>query len=118
MLRLRAQRSRKLGVARPNIEVRMLAIVAHEERAAAGQPSIEMHDWQPIHDAIAGLENETAGAFHERKFTYAPRQAAKSALFAAGAKNRVSKKSSGDDFFPSTQGTVRPPSTTSVWPVT
>ena len=42
--RRHAQRSRALGIGRANVEVRTLAIVAHEERAAILQATVDVDD--------------------------------------------------------------------------
>lgn len=54
-----------LDIARPNVKVRALAVVAHEERAAPIQPAVQVHDGgAPAAgrgaDAIARLENESS----------------------------------------------------------
>lgn len=60
---------RTRSVFRPNIKMRPLSIVAHEERAAVFQSTIYMYDGNAAsarvgHDAIARLQNETA-CFHD-----------------------------------------------------
>src|SRR4051812_12409561 len=98
----------------------MLAIVPHEERAAIGEPAGKMNDPPAIQDAVAGLEKETASAFHGREFT---RMGERPRVPRSRRKTRGTWRTarSGDErchAARSGQGTVRPPSTTSVWPVT
>ncbi len=75
----RAELPSALGVGRSNVEVRTLAIVPHEERAAVREPPVNVdHGPAPAagrrDDAIAGLEDEAARGRH-RVGVYSLRQA-------------------------------------------
>ena len=63
--RRHAQRACALRVGLAHIEMRPLAIVAHEERAAVFQAAVDLDDGnaravRPVCDPVAGLQNEAA----------------------------------------------------------
>ncbi len=65
-----AQDPRPLSVARADIEVRPLSVIAHQKRPAIFQSAVEMDDWNALavrfsDDAIACLKNESARVHHD-----------------------------------------------------